>query len=202
MTLLAVCYGWRGDGTRPSSLFIAEVAMDKSSIDALAGRVETLERENRLWRWGGGFFLIAVLVVMVSGAQRAADPKVIEAEQFIVRDKDGKVRVRLGLASDGAPALFLRGKEGNNRVILQASDVDDCGGLYLYGSGEESGLSVVLNGGLRASNSPSLSLRHDDKTRLNLNVDTTHLHPWLRFEDETGILFQAPEPVVKRLVRP
>ena len=75
--------------------------MDKSSIDALAERVETLERENRLWRWGGGFFLIAVLVVMVGGAQRAADPKVVEAEQFIVRDKDGKERVRLGLTSDG-----------------------------------------------------------------------------------------------------
>ena len=176
--------------------------MDKPKIDALAERIERLERENRRWRWGSGLALIAGLVVMIGGAQKANDPKVVEAEGFIVRDKDGKERVRLGLATNGGPTLFLRGKDGHNRVILQASEEDDCGGLYFFGSGKETGLSVALNGGIRAVNSPSLVLRRDDKTLINLNVDNTPLRPWLRFQDENGILFQAPEPIVKRLERP
>jgi hypothetical protein len=146
--------------------------MDMSLIGELTKRVENVERENRRWRRGGGFALIAGLVVVIGGAQRANDPKVVEAEQFIVRDKDGKERVRLGLATGEASALFLRGKDGHNRVILQASDQDDCGGLYLFGSGAENGLSVVLNGGLRAVNSPSLFLRHDDKSWIRLGINT------------------------------
>jgi len=176
--------------------------MDKSSISALTERMDTLERQNRRWRRGGGFSLIAGLVVMIGGAQKGNDPKVVEAEQFIIRDKDGKERVRLGLATGGAPALFLRGKDGHNRVILQASDEDNCGSLFLFGSGEENGLSVVVNGGLRAVNSPSLVLRRDEKRQINLNVDTTDTRPWLRFQDENGVLFQAPEPIAKRLARP
>jgi hypothetical protein len=62
-------------------------------IDSLAERLETLERENRLWRRGGGFALIAGLVVGIGGAQRANDPKVVEAEQLIVPDKDAAERV-------------------------------------------------------------------------------------------------------------
>ena len=145
--------------------------MDKSLIGELTERVETLERENRRWKRGGGFVLIASLVVVIGGAERADDPKVVEADQFIVRDKDGKERVRLGLASDGSPILFLRGKDGHNRVMLQAGDVDDCGKLILFGSGQEDGISVVLNGSLQAVNTPYLFMRHDEKRRINLNVN-------------------------------
>jgi hypothetical protein len=171
--------------------------MDKPTIDALAERIERLERENRRWRWGSRLAVISGLVVIIGGAQKANDPKVVEAEAFIVRDKDGKERVRLGLATDGGPTLFLRGKDGHNRVILQASEEDDCGGLFLFGSGKENGLSVALNGGVQAVNSPSLVLRRDDKTRINLNVDNTRVRPWLRFQDENDILFQAPEAIAR-----
>jgi hypothetical protein len=178
--------------------------MDKSSIGALADRLEILEREARLWRWGGGLALLAGLVVVVGGAQKANDPKVIEADGFIVRDKDGKERIRLGFASDGkTPVLSLRARDGNDRVLLQAGEEADCGSLYLFGSGEGlSGLSVALDGDNRSGNSPSLMLRHDEKRRINLNVTTSPEHPWLRVEDEKGILFQAPEPIVKLLGRP
>jgi hypothetical protein len=171
--------------------------MDRPKIDALAERIERLERENRRWRWGSGLAMIGGLVVMIGGAQKASDPKVVEAEGFIVRDKDGKERVRLGMATGGGPALFLRGNDGHNRVILQASEEDDCGGLFLFGSGKENGLSVALNGGVQAVNSPSLVLRRDDKTRINLNVDNTRVRPWLRFQDENDILFQAPEAIAR-----
>jgi hypothetical protein len=175
--------------------------MGHRSIDELAARLESLERENRFWRWGGGLALIGVLVGVIGGAQRADDAKVIEAERFVVRDKDGKERIRLGLASDGAtPVLFLNGKDGSNRAILQASDKDDHGSLFLCG--ERGELSVELDGGSKATNQPALVLRRGDERRINLNINTVSGQPWLRMQDQKGVLFQLPEPIVKQLVQP
>src|SRR4051794_38290845 len=105
--------------------------MGEPTIDVLAERVGHLERENRLWRWGGGACLIAGLVVVIGGAQRANEPRVIEAERLVVRDQHGKERIRLGLSSDGVPALFLWAKDGKDRVILQGGD-EDGGSLNLF----------------------------------------------------------------------
>jgi hypothetical protein len=106
--------------------------MDMRQIDALAERIGRLERANRRWRIGAGVALIAGFVVIVGGAQRADEAKSVEAAQFIVRDKEGKERARFGLASNGEPALFIRGKDGEARVLLQSSD--DVGGLFLTGA--------------------------------------------------------------------
>jgi hypothetical protein len=170
--------------------------MDKPKIDALAERVERLERENRRWRWGAGLGLIAGLVVTIGGAQRINEAKVVEAEQFIIRDKDGKERARLGITSDGGPALFIRGKDGQARAMLQSNE-EDVGGLYL--SGSDGRLSVVLGAASRASNTPDLVLMRDDKRRINLNVNTIPGQPWLSIRDESGKLLQVPEPLAKPL---
>ena len=162
--------------------------MNNDAIELLAERVECLERENRRWRWGVCTLLIGGLVTVAGAAQLDKGPKAVEAEQFIVRDKDGKERIRLGLASDGSPALFMWNKAGADRV------------LFLSGSGKDRvDLSVVLDGGRHASNSPGLTLIGDKGTRINLNVDTTGLGPWLRFENEDGTFFEAPEKTFKKL---
>ena len=174
--------------------------MNNDAIELLAERVECLERENRRWRWGVCTLLIGGLVTVAGAAQLDKGPKAVEAEQFIVRDKDGKERIRLGLASDGSPALFMWNKAGADRVLLQASDQDESGSLFLSGSGKDRvDLSVVLDGGRHASNSPGLTLIGDKGTRINLNVDTTGLGPWLRFENEDGTFFEAPEKTFKKL---
>ena len=87
--------------------------MDKPTIDVLAGnwdasnellaRVERLERQNRCLRSTGDVVLIGAAVVLIGclvllgcGAHPADDPKTVEAEQFMVRDRDGKVRLATG----------------------------------------------------------------------------------------------------------
>ena len=169
--------------------------MENTKSDTLAERIERLERENYRWKCGAGLALVASLVAIVGGAQRANEAKVVEAEQFIVRDREGKERVRLGLASNGDPALFIRGKDGQNRVILQSND-ESVGGLYL--SGRDGTLSVVLEAAARASNTPLLVLSRD-KRRINLNVNTIPRLPWLTLQDEDDTLFQVPEPTAKKI---
>ena len=62
--------------------------------------------------------MIAGLVVMFGGAQRANDATVVEAEQFIVRDKDGNERVRVGVGSNGAAHLVLQNKDRKGGIDL------------------------------------------------------------------------------------
>jgi hypothetical protein len=102
-------------------LLTSEAPMDKPKIDELVERIERLERENRRWRWGSGLAMTAGLVVMIGGAQRANDAKVVEAEQFIVRDKDGNERVRLGVGSNGAAGLVLQDKDRKGGIDLVSS---------------------------------------------------------------------------------
>jgi hypothetical protein len=95
--------------------------MASPKIDALTERVERMERENRRWRQGAGLTLIAVLVVMISGSQRANETKVVEAESIIVRDKEGNERARLGVGSNGVAYLSLKDKGGNGGIDLVAA---------------------------------------------------------------------------------
>jgi hypothetical protein len=90
-------------------------------IDALAERVERMERENRCWRWGAGLTVMASLIVTTAGAQRANEPKVVEAESIIVRDKDGNERARLGVGSNGVAYLSLKDRGGDGGIDLVAS---------------------------------------------------------------------------------
>lgn len=168
--------------------------MNHQVIELLAERVECLERENRRWRRGVFTLLIGGLVTVAGAAQLDNGPKVVEAERFVVRDKDGKERIRLGLSTDGSPALFLWNKVGADRVVLQASDQDESGSLNLFGSGKERReLSmVVLDAGRQTRTGPSLALRRDNQG-INLDVDTTGFRPWLRFQNENGVFFEAPE---------
>jgi hypothetical protein len=92
--------------------------MDTPIIDALAKRIDRLERANRRWRWLTGLVLSAGLVVMICGAQRANEGKVIDAERIIVRDNDGNERVRLGVGSNGGAYLVLQAKDGNGGIEL------------------------------------------------------------------------------------
>ena len=77
--------------------------MNKSLIDALAERVERLERENRYLRRMGAVVLIGALVLLGGGAYLADGPKTVEAKEFVLRDRDGKERLEMFVGPDGTP---------------------------------------------------------------------------------------------------
>src|SRR5579883_2725578 len=53
----------------------------------------------------------------VAMSQRSTT-KTIEAERFVLRDKQGEARAVLETARDGAPRLALRDKDGTDRLAL------------------------------------------------------------------------------------
>ena len=55
---------------------------------------------DRRWRRIGGLALIGAVVATVGGARMAERAREIEAEKFVLRDQEGRVRATLGLVDD------------------------------------------------------------------------------------------------------
>lgn len=70
--------------------------MNEPTTQTLARRLDRVERENRRLK-GAGVVALALVAAMVLMGQ-ATGSKVIEAERFVLKDKDGKVRAELGLS--------------------------------------------------------------------------------------------------------
>lgn len=85
-------------------------------LEGLMARVARLERQNRWLRRGAGLTGLALATGAVMGAQNRT-PEVIEAQQFVVRDGNGKLRARLGL-QPFAVGVYLYDADGKPRAAL------------------------------------------------------------------------------------
>jgi hypothetical protein len=102
-------------------LLFSEVRMNTPKIDALAERIERMERQNRLWKWGAGFTVIGGLVAMIGGAQRANEAQLIDAETINVCENDSHERAQLGVGLSGVAYWSLKDKSGDGGIDLVAS---------------------------------------------------------------------------------
>lgn len=92
----------------------------------LMERVERLEKQNRKLKQAGAVALILAAAVFLMG--QAAQKKTVEANEFILRDTNGKLRAALDIYQ-GGPRLALYDAAGNVRGAL---DVFEYGpGLFL-----------------------------------------------------------------------
>ena len=105
--------------------------MDHGRLEELGQRVTKIERENRQLRLVVGGFLAILALFFLTGIT-FHDHKVVEAEQFIIKDHDGIVRGSFGLvASTEMPSLVLYDKEANANVLLHLRE-DGAPGFWLY----------------------------------------------------------------------
>ena len=72
---------------------------EASDWQAVMGRLEKLERQNRHMKQMGVVVLILVAAVLLMG--QASPPRTVEANEFILRDGNGRVRGRLAMTPDG-----------------------------------------------------------------------------------------------------
>lgn len=96
----------------------------KAEFDILARRVAELERHNRrlhrvvvLLACGGLGWLVAGPRLEAQDPGKAARPRSVAAEQFLVVDAAGGTRAELGMAKDG-PLLRLLDGAGRSRAEL------------------------------------------------------------------------------------
>lgn len=79
------------------------------TVQALAKRVAKLEAQNRRFTKAGMAALVAASAVLVMG--QAQTSRVLEANEFVLKDKSGGVRARLSMEAMNRPTLtFYRDK--------------------------------------------------------------------------------------------
>ncbi len=141
--------------------------MNEPTMETLTRRLDRVERENRRLKQTGVVALAVIAAVVLMG--QAMPSKVVEAEQFVVRDASGKVHAVLGTVNKRAVSLALIDKNGNPRVVLGVSP-DGSSSLSFYD--KDVNRRAVL--GLRPDDSPDLALLDKDRklrARLSLNYE-------------------------------
>jgi hypothetical protein len=120
---------------------------EQPTSESLETRLERWEYEKRQLLGLG----VAVLTLSAGLALYASGwghrPKAIEATSFVIRDRDGRVRGRLGVHKDGSPELALLDSRGRDQMLLHTFP-DDTAALYLYDKGRvRLALTAAPNGG-------------------------------------------------------
>jgi len=183
--------------------------MTDPDIQVLTQRLDRLERQNRLLRCGAFAALALVAAAVWIGA--AAKGRTIEAERFVLRDAQGKVRaelltdpvfgprlrlsqangrVRMELALKGTtgPYLSLRDANGNDRAQLDAFSGNP--GLTLYDSNAKSRVQIDLS----ENGAPAIRYYDQDhKRRAALEETESGLDFTLRdAEERERVILAAP----------
>lgn len=125
--------------------------MDAPSLEILAGRVDSLERENRWLKRIGVSAIVGLLAMIALGTNALRSPRELTAERFVLNDPSGHPRARLEMRRNG-PALSLLSPERSDQVVLQAIDDGPSRLMYFRGSEVRASLSDSPGSG------PSLTL--------------------------------------------
>lgn len=100
--------------------------MNELTLDTLKQRLDRLEREARRWRCIG---IVVLVVIGVFGLVAAASiPEEIRANSFVVNDKQGRIRARLGMKKgliDKDVYLELYDPSGTTRIRLTTKSYED-----------------------------------------------------------------------------
>jgi len=130
-------------------------------IDArILARIAKLERRCRMFEAALLVLVAAVVGVVLTGASKPVvlKAKTVEAQEFVLRDQDGRVHAGLGmdegmtvlelqddpkahrlilaLGPEGRPFIRLTGDKDENRVLLTVGEADQPH-LVLYANKEE-----------------------------------------------------------------
>lgn len=156
--------------------------MTEPTMKAIVHRLESVERENRRLKRAGVVALAVIAAVVLTGqATPRQVAKLVEAEQFVLRDSSGKARAWLNV-SDGAVNFALADREEKSRSLFYVM-ADGTNGLIL--TSKEGKTRVEMKVG--ANDVPTLSLVDQDGRRIGFFV-LADGRPALGLVDQTSRL--------------
>jgi len=88
---------------------------------SIVERIDLLEREVRRWR-RAAVILTAFVVALATMAHAYPGARVLEAQRFVLKDSQGRVRVELGGDNDHSIALRFKDDSGASRLTLGLED--------------------------------------------------------------------------------
>jgi len=90
---------------------------DELELTALVERLEKVERQNRRMKFTGAVVLVLASATLLMG-QAPPKRRVVEAEEFVLRDESGVKRGALAVLPGGAAGLAISDRSGEPRASL------------------------------------------------------------------------------------
>ncbi len=150
-------------------------------LNCLERRQAQLQLNNRRLGSVTGALLLLTGALILMGQTGKRQPPSVEADQFVLRDSEGRVRGAMGVTSDGAVGLNLADTKGQTRITLDVA-ADGSPGLEFYDP----------QGKLRATfalapiGTPGVGL-YDASGKLRTSLDVPAVNtPGLAFYHEDG----------------
>lgn len=175
-----------------------------SDFELLAGRVDRLERQNRLLKRGGVAVLLAAGSLIVMGQARPNTG--IDAQRYTLRDADGGKRAELVLDSDSPqakpdPMLRFFDDKGNKTLILSATKMELAGQSEMGSNILLDDAKGVARADLGILGEQSFVLLNDSKGSPRIRVELDHDQPKIVLQDpqenpHLGLALINGEPVV------
>ena len=139
--------------------------MDQAIMNGVTQRLEAVGREiRRVKRVGATTVAMIAALVLMGQVIPPKATKVIEAEQFVLRDRKGKARAWLNM-SDGSVNFALADTNEKTRTLLYLLD-DGTHGLILATQDGQTRVEVKVG----RNGVPTLSLVDNDGNRIGMFV--------------------------------
>ena len=171
-----------------------------------------LVRQLRRWQRAGLGGLAGIAVLVIGGAAANHIPATIEANEFVLRDRDGTMRAALAMRPDGTPGLGLFDEQGQVRLSVELNadgspglNIHDEIGILPRGRGDTTGRDT-RHRPLRSSrtSAASLDVGNDGTSGVNVYDNAGALRaavamrpdgtPGVGLFDPTGMVQQELEP--------
>ena len=107
-------------------------------------RLDRLERELRWWRWGVLPTFAVISLFLICYGSTLATGRIVEAEQFVVKDAAGNVRAKLMVGEDNSSGFILYDDTRMPRVWLAARRASDRGHPVLWLKDENGRTRIAL----------------------------------------------------------
>jgi hypothetical protein len=109
--------------------------MNLATKESVSVRLDRLERENAVLKGLAVLLLLGFGAVLFKCTSLVRPPKQLAAEQFVVKDKEGRVRASLALRAGDSPHLTMYDRRGREQVSLRSLP-DDSTSLDFSARGE------------------------------------------------------------------
>ena len=150
-------------------------------IQCLERRQAELRRTNRKLGSVTGALLLTLGAICLMGQTEMKQQQILDAQQFVLRDSDGKVRGAMGVMPDGAVGFNLADVKGQTRMTMDLA-ADGSPGLDLYDAQGKLRATVALG----PTGTPGLGLYDvSGKLRTSLDVPAANT-PGVAFYREDG----------------
>ena len=165
---------------------------DLEALD-IKERLQKMEKQTRRIKvvgFVGSIVLVAALLI----GQAFPKSRTVEAEKFILRDADGKVRAELGMKNDLLGFVML----DKNDVCRVSIGLEPTTGSAIMGFHDKNGQPCILLGASAGGSRMLLFKDNDGKKRAFLGLASNGMPMMVLLDEKEKIIFEIPVALPKK----